>query len=70
MKTNHKGRDTQGNKSLRHVAGTGRRNNSPRVARLMLWKEVSLRQNFVATKGVARGGGVGVPVTPFVNLFF
>ena len=33
---------------LRHVAGTSRRNNSPCVKRLILWKSLSLRQNFVA----------------------
>ena len=33
-----KGRDTLGDKSLRHVAGTCRRNNSPRVTRLIFMK--------------------------------
>ena len=31
-----KGRDTLGDKSLRHVAGTSRRNNSPCLTRLIL----------------------------------
>ena len=33
---------------LRHVAVISRRNNSPCVTRLILWKSLSLRQNFVA----------------------
>ena len=33
---------------LRHVAVTSRYNNSPCVTQLILWKSLSLRQNFVA----------------------
>ena len=36
-----KGRDTLGDKSLRHVAGTSRRNNSPCVTGLISWKFVA-----------------------------
>ena len=43
-----KGRDTLGDKSLRHVAGTSRRNKPPCVTRLISWKSLSLRQNFVS----------------------
>ena len=46
--TTSKGWDTLGDKSLQHFAGTGRRNNSPHVTRLILWKSLLLQQNFVA----------------------
>ena len=42
----HKGRDTLGDKSLRHVAGTCCRNNSPRVTRLIFMKIIVAAAEF------------------------
>ena len=42
------GLHSQVHKSLRHVAGTSRRNNSPCMTRLISLKSLSLRKNFVA----------------------
>ena len=44
----HKGRNTRGNKSLKHVAATHRSNKFHRVNRRILSKILSPRQNFVA----------------------